>query len=157
LGQILLGSIPTFVLVWILYIYISRAFYGPLQQTLRKRQEETEGLRKTAASAVTAAEQKMAQYQEALRKARAQMYEVQEDERQRALDRRAEIVHQAHERAQQLVAEAKQALRGDAEAAKNSIAADAEQIANSITNAILRPASHRRAMAASVGRSGGLD
>src|SRR5436190_21266486 len=110
LGQILLASIPTFVLVWILYLYISRLFYRPLQQTLRKRQEETEGLRKSAASAVTAAEQKTAQYQEALRKTRTQMYAVQEDERQRALDRRAEIVHQAHDQAKKLVAQAKQGL-----------------------------------------------
>ena len=139
LKQILLGAIPTFLLVWVLYFYITRIFFRPLQKTLQKRHESTVGLRKTAEADLVQAEQKTAQYQEALRSARSELYGIQEQERQSALERRAELVRQAQQRAEEMVFRARDEIRADVEAAKKSLAAEAGEIAYTITQSILKP------------------
>ena len=151
LGQILLGSIPTFFLVWILYLYVTRVFYRPLQKTLRQRDESTVGLRKTAEADLAMAEQKTAEYQEALRSARSQIYQIQERERQDALDQRAKIVQQAKQEADAAMIRAKNEIREDVENAKKGLAAEVEQIAAAISETILKPSTHTRS--ASLGRS----
>ena len=140
LGQILLASIPTFVLVWILYFYTARIFVGPLEKTLRKRRESTVGLRQTAEADIALAERKATEYQQALTAARTDIYRMQEQERQSALEQRAEIIREARERAEELVNRARQDLQDDVEEAKRRLAAEAEQIALAITRAILMPA-----------------
>ena len=139
LREILLGAMPTFVLLWILYFYISRFFYGPLQKTLRQRHESTVGLREQAEAALAKLEQGTAHYQQALREGRSEVYRIQEQERQRALDYRAELIREAQQRAEAMVAQARNEIRADVENAKSGLAADAEQIAVSITHAILQP------------------
>jgi F0F1-type ATP synthase membrane subunit b/b' len=140
LKQILLGAIPTFILVWILYFYTTRVFFRPLQKTLQKRLESTVGLRKAAEADLARVEKKTAEYQEALRAARSELYRIQEQERRNALERRAELVRQEQERAQEAVLRARDEIRMEVEAAKKSLAADSEQIALSITQSILKPA-----------------
>lgn len=140
LKEILVGAIPTFLLLWILYLYVTRVFYRPLEKTLRKRREDTVGLRHTAEGALAEAEKRTATYQEALRSAKAEIYRMQEQERQRALEQRAEIVRQARQRAEELVNRTRQELRQEAEDAKKSLAAEAQNLAASITKAILKPA-----------------
>ena len=139
LKQILLASIPTFLLVWILYLYVSRVFFQPLQEVLRRRRESTTGLQQAAEANLAQAEQKTAEYQKALRTARAELYRLQEQERQKALDQRAAIVQQARARADEMVGRSKQEIRGDVETAKKGLAAEAEQLAQAITGAILKP------------------
>ena len=48
LGQILLKAVPTFVLVFVLYLYLARMFFRPLEEVLKRRYEATEGARKLA-------------------------------------------------------------------------------------------------------------
>jgi F-type H+-transporting ATPase subunit b len=144
LKHLLVGAIPTFFLVWILYLYVSRFFFGPLEKTLGRRREATTGLRQTAEAALVQAEQKTAQHQEALRTARAELYRIQEQERQKALDQRAELIRQAHQRSDELVRGARQQIRDEAERAKKTLAGEADQIAAAIIQAILKPAGPSR-------------
>ncbi len=143
LKQIVVGAIPTFILVWILYLYVSRFFFGAFEKTLRQRRESTSGLRQTAEVSLVQAEQKTARYQEALRTARAEIYRIQEQERQEALERRGELLRQAHERSQAMVHGARVQIRDEAENAKKSLAAESDQIAAAIMQAILKPAASR--------------
>jgi F-type H+-transporting ATPase subunit b len=140
LKDILLRAIPTFLLVWILYFYITRVFFQPLQKTLQRRHEAAGGLRQAAEAKLTLAERKTKEYQEALRAAWAELYRQQEQERQRALERRAETVRKAREQAQQMVARAHQEIQKEVEAAKLGLAAESEQMARSIAQAILEGA-----------------
>ncbi len=142
LKNLLVGAIPTFLLVWILYLYVTRVFLRPLEITMRKRREETVGLRQTAEAALAEAEKKTAKYQEALRSAKAEIYHIQEQERQRALEQRAEIVRQARQRAEEMANSARQQIHEDAENAKKTLASEAETLAVSITRVILRTAPH---------------
>jgi F-type H+-transporting ATPase subunit b len=141
LGDILIKSIPTFILVWVLYFYISRMFLGPLQKTLQQRQDSTEGLRKAAEERISMAEHKTAEYQEALRAQAADIYRQQEQDRQRDLERRAEILRQARQRAEEQIGGARQQIHQQAEEAKKTLHKESEQLAQWITRAILEPPS----------------
>ena len=141
LGHILLDAIPTFLLFWILYFFIDRIFSRPLQQTLQKRKESTEGLRQTAEKRLQSAEQKATEYQQALRTGMAEIYRQQEQERQKALEQRAESVRQARQHAAERIAHAKQELQREAVEAERILREQSEQMAGWITRAVLGPAS----------------
>ena len=126
LKNILIGAIPTFILVWLLFLYIDRVFLRPLQATLKKRREATSGLRESAEASIAQAEKKTAEYEAALRAARA------------------EVLRQAHERGEQAAKAAREQIRGDADAAKKTLAAESDAIASSIAQAILKPAGASR-------------
>jgi F-type H+-transporting ATPase subunit b len=141
LGEILLGAIPTFLLVWLFYLYVARVFFRPLADTLRKRHEATEGMRKGAEASIEAAQRKATQYEELLQTARGELYQQQEQERQKVMERRAEIVQRARAQAEEMVARARQEITRDVEEAKKRLASESEPIAQSITRAILEPSS----------------
>ena len=137
LKGILLQAIPTVILVWILYFYVSRFFVVPLQKVLRQRRESTEGLRQAAEQRLSQAEQKTAAYEEALRSSAAEMYRQQEQDRQKAMERRAEILRQARQRAEEAIAQGRQEVRREADAAKKALESESEQMAQWITRAVL--------------------
>jgi F-type H+-transporting ATPase subunit b len=139
LEAILLKAVPTFLLVWILYFYVSRFFLAPLEKALHQRRESTEGLRKAAESRVNQAEQKTVAYQDALRAGSAELYRQQEQERQKAMEQRAEILKQARQRAEERLARARQEIRQDTDEAKKQLERESEQMAQWITRAILEP------------------
>lgn len=140
LGEILLGAIPTFLLVWVLFLYVTRVFFRPLEETLHKRHHATDGMREAAEQSITEAQKKTAQYEESLQSARVELYQQQEQERQKAIEKRAEIVQQARARAEQMVAQARKEIEQDVEEAKKRLAAETEPMAQSISRAILEPA-----------------
>ncbi|MGH9784742.1 MAG: ATP synthase F0 subunit B [Terriglobia bacterium] len=144
LRGILLGAVPTFLLVWLLYWYVTRVFFRPLQETLQKRHQATEGLRAAAETNIAAAENKAAQYEESLRAARAELYQQQEQERQKAIEQRAEITRRARRQAEEMIAQARREFEQDAAEAKNRLAAESEAMARSIIRAILEPAASGR-------------
>jgi F0F1-type ATP synthase membrane subunit b/b' len=137
LKGILLNSIPTFCLVWILYFYVSRMFLTPLDKVLAQRRGATEGMRRAAEDRVSLAEQKTAAYQEALRSSSAEIYRQQEQDRQKAVERRAESLLQARARAEERIKQARQELEQEAEAAKKQLGQESEQLAQWITRSIL--------------------
>jgi F0F1-type ATP synthase membrane subunit b/b' len=139
LQAILIKSIPTFILVWILYWYTNRVFLGPLQKVLRQREESTEGLRKAAADRISLAERKTAEYQETLRAHSADIYRQQEQDRLRAMEHRAEILRLARQRAEERIGHARQEILQEAEDAKKVLQKESEQMAQWIMRAILEP------------------
>jgi F-type H+-transporting ATPase subunit b len=141
LGEILLGAIPTFLLVWVLHLYVTRVFFRPLQETLSKRHHATDGMREAAETSIAEAEKKTAQYEESLQSARVELYQQQEKERQKLMDRRTEIVHRARMHAEEMVARARQEIDQDVEEAKRRLATETEPMAQSISRAILEPVS----------------
>jgi len=154
LQSILLKAIPTFLLVWILYFYISRVFLKPLEAALHQRHESTEGLRKAAGARLSIAEQKAAAYQAALRTNSAEIYHQQELARQKAMEQRAEILRQARQRGEEQINRARQEIRQDIAEAKQQLDRESEQMAQWIARAILEapPAAAASASASGVTR-----
>jgi F0F1-type ATP synthase membrane subunit b/b' len=157
LQAILIKSLPTFFLVWLLYWYTQRVFLTPLQKTLQQRQDSTEGLRKAAEERITLAEKRAAEYQEAFRSHAADIYRQQEQVRQRAMEKRAEMLRQARQRADDHIARARQEIRQESEQAKSDLQPESDYLAQQIARAILEPPAAGPAATAPLGGNpGGL-
>jgi F-type H+-transporting ATPase subunit b len=138
LAGILLRAIPTFFLVVLIHFYLKFVFFKPLAKILQERYEATEGARKQAELSLARADQKAAEYEAALRAARAETYKEMEQMRRNLQDERAVRMKEARVRAEAAVAQAKAALHAEAEMLKTSLEADSIALAGQIADKILR-------------------
>jgi F-type H+-transporting ATPase subunit b len=140
-GGLLLGAIPTIVILLLLYAIYNLLVRKPLMRVLDERRERTEGAALNARAEVAAAEAKTQDYEERLREARLVIFKAQEARRQQAQQARAEAVAEARARAQQQIGEARAAIEQDMTAARSGLQAEIERLASEIIRTILRPAS----------------
>jgi len=138
LGGILLRAIPTFLLVVLLHFYLKSIFFKPLGKVLHQRYDSTEGARKLAQDNLEQAAAKTAQYEEALRAAKAKLYQAQEQLHQEMQERETAAITEARAKAEASVKEAKAQLAGDVEALKTQLGAQSEALAGQIADSILR-------------------
>jgi len=68
------GALPTVLVVFFLFFFLRWAFWRPFERVLAERQAATEGARKYAETILSTASEKLHQYEEALRQARAEIY-----------------------------------------------------------------------------------
>src|ERR1700752_1861803 len=101
LGELFLQAVPTVVIVFLFYFFLRWAFFGPIEKAMSERAARIEGARAEAAKLEAAARQELDSYNEALRKARAQIYVEQEQARQAILDERARLLKAMRTRAQE--------------------------------------------------------
>lgn len=147
LGELLLGAIPTIVLLLTLYALYHYLLHRPLARILAERYSRTEGAVQKARADIAAAEAKTAEYEQKLRDARMAIYKAQEDRRKAADHARAEAVAAARSRAEAKVAEARKGIEAESQAAQAGLKAEADRLANEIVEALLRPAvGHQPAM-----------
>ena len=139
LGELLLGSIPTIIMLVILYAIYSVLVHKPLSKVLAERRAKTEGAIEKARADVAAAEASTAQYEQKLREARVALFKSQEARRQAAVQARASAVATARSRAQEQVKEAREAIERDKIAAQDSLQAESARLATEIVKAVLRP------------------
>jgi F-type H+-transporting ATPase subunit b len=137
LGGILLKALPTFILVLLLNFYLKAMFFKPLEKVLRERYEATEGARKLAAESIARAAARTAEYEAAIRAARAEVYQAQDQVHTQLEERRAAELADARHRSEAAVQHAKAQLAADVEDAKRSLALDAESLSSQIADAIL--------------------
>jgi F-type H+-transporting ATPase subunit b len=139
LGELLLGSIPTVILLTLLYALYSTIVHKPLQRVLAERRSKTEGAVEKSRADIAAAEARTAEYEQRLREARAAVFKAQEARRQAALQVRANAVAQARSRAQAQVQAARQDVEKDKEAAQAGLQGEASSLANEIVRRVLQP------------------
>src|SRR6266542_3801294 len=137
LGGILLRAIPTFLLVIVLYFFLKYAFFRPLERVLKARFDATEGARQRASETLAMAEQKTREYDAAMRAARAEIYQVQEQLHQRLEEERKREVAAARASAEETVRKAKAELAADVAQAKQELDQQSEILAEEIANAVL--------------------
>jgi F-type H+-transporting ATPase subunit b len=138
LGELLLKAIPTFLLVVLLSFYLKSVFFKPLEKVLQQRYDATEGARKLAEQSMERAAAKVQEYEAALRAARAELYQAQEQAHKQLQDEAAAQIAAARREAERTVEQAKQGIAKEAESAKASLAAESEKLADQIADAILR-------------------
>lgn len=137
LGEILLKAVPTFVLVLLLYFYLSRMFFRPLEEVLQKRYAATEGARKLADESLAKAAAKTAEYEAAIRAARGEVYnELGQLRRQLQADHAAAIEKARHEAEAQISA-AKAELQQEVSRLKQQLAGESDALATQIAESIL--------------------
>jgi F-type H+-transporting ATPase subunit b len=140
LGGLLLGAVPTSLMLLLLYILYTVLVHNPLKKVLAERRAKTEGAIEKARADIAAAEARTAEYEQKLREARAVVFKRQDARRKEALDVRAKAVADARTRAQQQISDARAALGKDADVAKASLQAEAGRLATDIVRTVLRPA-----------------
>jgi F-type H+-transporting ATPase subunit b len=138
LGQLLLKAVPTFLLVVLLQFYLKRVFFKPLEKVLRQRYEATEGARKAAEASLERASAKAAEYEAALRTARTEIYQAQEQLHKQLQEREAAQVAESRARADAAVKAARDEIARDVEAAKAELRGESEALAAQIAESILR-------------------
>lgn len=139
-GELLLGAVPTVVLLLLLYVAYHVLVHKPLIAVLAERRKRTEGAIERARADIAAAEAKTAEYEARLREARMAIFKQQEARRKQAQEARAAAVAAARAKAEQQVEQARAALQQEIMTAKNSLQSEAERLANEIIRAILQPA-----------------
>jgi len=137
LGEILLKAVPTFLLVVFLHIYLKKIFFQPMEKVLRRRYEATEGARKLAEQSLSRASARTAEYEAAIRAARSEVYQAQEQLYKQLQESQAAQLAAARHSADEGVRRAKAQLDGDVADAKSRLALDTESLAGEIADSIL--------------------
>jgi F0F1-type ATP synthase membrane subunit b/b' len=137
LGELFLQAVPTVLIVLAFYLILRALFFKPLLAVMAERDARTVGARKAAADAEAAAAEKVKQYQEALKKARAQVYGEQEAARKTILDERAALLKEARSKAMAEVAAAKERISKELAAALQELKSSVGQLAAEIAYRVL--------------------
>ena len=138
LGELFLQAVPTVLTVLAFYLILRSLFFRPLLQVMAERESRTVGARKAAEAAQAAAAEKVKQYQDALRQARAQVYAEQEAARKKLLDERAALLKAARARAADEVKAAKERVAKELAAARRDIEATIAQLSAEIARRLLQ-------------------
>jgi F0F1-type ATP synthase membrane subunit b/b' len=137
LGRLLLKAMPTVVLLLIVHLYLKRMFFGPMREVLARRSEATEGARKSAEALLAKASEKAAALEAALRKAREEIYQEQEELRRGWIGEQNARLEEARRSSRDLIHQAKQQLDTEAAAAKRDLAATTAALADQIAQSLL--------------------
>lgn len=143
LGGLLLGSIPTVILLTLLYVLYNVIVHKPLGRVLEERHNKTEGAIEKSRGDIAAADARTAEYEQKLREARASVFRKQEARRQAAVQARTTAVHKARTKAQEQVQEAKKDIEADRTAAQAGLQGDVSGLAQEIVRRVLEPAGAR--------------
>src|SRR5215475_1842075 len=141
LGELFLGAVPTVLILIVLYFVLKSLFFGPLLAVMAEREKRTAGAQKAAEAAQAAAAEKVRQYQEALKQARAKVYAEQEVARKKLLDERAALLRASRNLAAAEVSAAKEKVAKEVAAAKRELETGAPQLAAEIAKRVMEPAS----------------
>jgi F-type H+-transporting ATPase subunit b len=144
LGELLLGAVPTVILLALLYVLYTTIVHKPLRRVLDERRSKTEGAIEKAKADIAAADARTSEYEQRLREARATLFRAQEAQRKAALDARTTALNEARSKAQAQVQAAKADIDKDREAAKNGLQAEAQTLAQEIIRRVLEPAGAAR-------------
>src|SRR5260221_13818420 len=118
LGELFLRAVPVAVIVLLFYVIMRSIFFQPLLKVMAERDARTIGAQKAAEAAQSAAAEKVRQYEEALRQARARVYAEQEADRRKLTDERAAMLKDARGKAEAEVTAAKERMAGEFAGAK---------------------------------------
>jgi F-type H+-transporting ATPase subunit b len=148
LGELFLQAVPTVVIILILYVVMRGLFFKPLLKVMEEREARTVGARRAAENAQAVAAEKVKEYQDALRAARAKVYGEQDAGRKRVLDDRAAKLKEARAQAAAQVGNAKEQISGELTAALRDVEQSVPQLSAEIVTRLLqtplRPPSEAR-------------
>jgi len=139
LGELLLGAVPTVILLALLYALYTSIVHKPLGRVLAERRNKTEGAVEKSKADIGAADARTSEYEQRLREARAAVFRAQETRRQAVLQARANAVNEARTKAQAQVQAAKAAIESDRLAAEQGLQGEAAALAQEIVRRVLQP------------------
>ena len=138
LGELFLGAVPVALIVLVFYLVLRSLFFQPLLKVMAERDARTLGAQKSAEAAQAAAAEKIRQYEEALKQARAKVYAEQEAARKKLMEERAVFLKDARAKAAAEVNAGKQSIEKEFAAAKTELQATAAQLSVEIARRVLQ-------------------
>lgn len=137
LGGLLIKAIPTFLLVLLLHFYLKAVFFRPMAKVLEERRQATEGTRRKADELLARAAARAAEYEEAIRAVRLELFREQEAARERRRQEHAAAVQAAREQARRTVSEAQRQIQAELAAARAALEARSRTLAQEIAELLL--------------------
>lgn len=138
LADLFLQALPTFVIVLLFYVVMRGLFFGPIERVLAERSKRIDGARKEAEAAQAAAQEKARSYQEALKKARAELYAEQDAARRAVLEERTQLIKDTRNRFSEAIRAAKEKIAADVAAARRQLEHESHALGSEIARAVLR-------------------
>jgi F-type H+-transporting ATPase subunit b len=138
IGELFLRAVPVALIVLIFYFVLRFLFFKPLLKVMAEREARTIGAKKASEIAQAAAAEKIKQYEEALKQARAKVYGEQEAQRKKILDERAALLKEVRAKIATEVAAGKDRIAAETAAAKKDLEAGITQIASEIAQRVLQ-------------------
>ena len=139
-GGLLLGAVPTVILLLLLFGLYTVLVHKPLERVLAERRSKTEGAVEKARADIASAEARTAEYEQRLREARVALFKSQESWRQQAMQARAAAVAQARARAKDQVEQARATIEKDKATVRAGLQAESARLAAEIIRTVLQPA-----------------
>jgi F0F1-type ATP synthase membrane subunit b/b' len=137
LGELFLQSVPTVIVVLFFYAFLRWAFFTPITKAMAERTARIEGARAEAAAVEAEAKSELDAYNDALRKARAQIFAEQEAARQVVLDERGRLLQAMRNRVQDEVVAAKKKITAETAAVRAEIERQTPQLAAEIARTVI--------------------
>jgi F-type H+-transporting ATPase subunit b len=137
LGGLVLGSVPTMVLFILLVAAYGLLVRRPLDRVLAERRARTSGAVEQARSAIAAAEAETSEYEEKLRRAKAEIFQAREQKLKQWAAERDAVLAEARKRTQERVLGARQEIEQSSHEARLQIAGLSDELSARILDAVL--------------------
>jgi F-type H+-transporting ATPase subunit b len=139
IGELFLRAVPVALIVLVFFAVMRTLFFQPLLRVMAEREARTRGAQKAAEAAQAAAAQKIKEYENALKEARAKVYAEQDALRKKMYMERAIFLKEIRAKAEADVAKGKELVAQELQEAKKEIAASIGILAAEIARRVLQP------------------
>jgi F-type H+-transporting ATPase subunit b len=134
---------PNVTLVYVIIIFIlfvvvlNQLLFKPIGKVLDERESLTEGAAAEARAAARQYQSRLNNYEETIRRARAESYRKLESQRKAALEERAKLVESARAQAEAEIGKARAEVAAQAAEARAALEQESRQIAEQISRTLL--------------------
>lgn len=137
LGELVLGSVPTMVLFILLVIAYGLLVRRPLDRILAERRKRTTGAVEQARGAIAAAEAETSAYEDKLRKAKAEIFQVRDQKLKQWNAERDAAIEQVRRSTQERILAAKLDIEQSATTARTQIEGMSAELSSRILSVML--------------------
>jgi F-type H+-transporting ATPase subunit b len=137
LGGLVLGSVPTMVLFILLVAAYGLLVRRPLDRVLAERRARTSGAVEQARSAIAAAEAETTEYEDKLRRAKAEIFQARDQKLKQWAAERDAVLAEVRKHTQERVLGARQEIEQSAHEARLQIAGLSDELSARILDAVL--------------------
>jgi len=137
LGGLVLGSVPTMILFLLLVVAYGYLVRRPLDRILAERRARTTGAVEQARGAISEAEAKTAEYEEKLRKARAEIFTAREQRLKQWGAEREQALAEARTATSEKVQAAKAEIEQSVAVARRQIEGMSAELSDQIMRAVM--------------------
>jgi F-type H+-transporting ATPase subunit b len=138
LVDLLIRSVPTIIFFIVLTYYLKYMFFRPLQKVLDERRRATEGVRELAGEANEAADRQLSEFEQALQRARAEIYKNNDELRRQWNEEQLSLLDKARAEAAEKLEAAKQLIDEELKQAEAELSDTIEPLSQEIVQTLLR-------------------